>query len=432
MSYIINTIPNLLLPFLQILIMRRLTKTMLGSEPSAIKSIITWSTYYIFLVFCSFSLILPQHFLLAGNILFLFIINSFTYQKGFKLGCIVSLLINTIWMLVEIVVILILTSIGFEGKILMIAGSFISNMSVLLVSVILNRFYGTYYLFDISWRYFFIVLMIPITSIYIMHNIFLIVTKHPEYSTLSVTASLMLLLVNYVLFEVYDWIRHDTELREQNCLYEQQLDLCSLHAEERENTYQEIHKIRHDLKKHLFCLVGMLEEGQISNAKDYISYILDEGIVNNIREISTSGNIVIDSLVNHEYAIAQKSGIEFNASILIPASLPFHNGDLSIILGNLLKNAIEACSKTNYNTRYISLEISYVKDVLQINLKNSCESYRKKDSFGKYLSTKNSPGIHGLGLSAVKQAVDKYQGIINIYDTGNQFQVVAVLYGTSV
>lgn len=126
-----------------------------------------------------------------------------------------------------------------------------------------------------------------------------------------------------------------------------------------------------------------------------------------------------------------KNGIDFNASILIPASLPFHNGDLSIILGNLLENAIEACCDTDSVTKYITLNISYVKDVLQISLKNSCGTFRKKDNSGNYLSTKNAPGIHGLGLSSVKQAIEKHQGIMNIYDSGNEFQIVAVLYGTS-
>ena len=432
MTIIINQLPNLLLPLLQILIMRKLMKTLLESAESSTTSIITWGMYYVFLAFNSFSSIIPQHFLLAGNIIFVFLISSFAYNNNFKQGCIVSLLINTVWMLVEIIVILLLTNIGFKNHILMDAGSFISNISVLLISVIIDRLYPSYSLFEISWRYFFIILSIPITSIYIMHNIFLIVSMHPEYSVLSVTASLMFLLMNYVLFEIYDWIRHDTELREQNCLYEQQLDLCSQQAEERKSTYRELHKIRHDLKKHLCGILGMLEKGQINNAKEYISEILNESIVSNTKEISTSGNIIVDSMINHEYAIAQNDGIEFNASVLIPAYLPFHNGDLSIILGNLLENAIEACKGTARNSRYITLEISYVKDVLQINLKNSCGSYRKKDNSGKYLSTKNTPGIHGLGLSSVKQAVDKYQGVINIYDTGNQFQIVAVMYGTSV
>lgn len=431
MSNFICVIPNLLLPLFQILIMKRLMKTLLGAENTTIVSCVFWVLYYVFLVFNNCSDIIPQHLLLAGNISFVFFISALAYKNTFKQKCAATLIINTIWMLVEIIVMLLLTYVGFNGKILMDAGGFISNISVLLISVIFNRVYRNYNFFDISWRYFFVILLIPITSIYIMHNIFLIASKYPEYSTLSVSASLMFLLINYVLFEIYDWIRHDTELREQNCLYEQQLDLCSQQAEERENTYIELQKMRHNLKKYFYGLLGMLQEGQVSDAQKYISDILNESIVNKPEEISTSGNIIVDSLINHEYGIAMKNGIDFNASILIPASLPFHNGDLSIILGNLLENAIEACCDTDSVTKYITLNISYVKDVLQISLKNSCGTFRKKDNSGNYLSTKNATGIHGLGLSSVKQAIEKYQGIMNIYDSGNEFQIVAVLYGTS-
>lgn len=81
-----------------------------------------------------------------------------------------------------------------------------------------------------------------------MHHIFLIAAVHNEYMIFSVTASFLLLIVNYVIFEVYDWISRNAELRGQNRLYAQQLELCSQQAEERESLYLEIRRLRHDLK----------------------------------------------------------------------------------------------------------------------------------------------------------------------------------------
>lgn len=65
-----------------------------------------------------------------------------------------------------------------------------------------------------------------------MHHIFLIAAAHNEHAIFSATASFLLLVVNYVIFEVYDWISRDAELREQNRLYAQQLELCSRQEQE--------------------------------------------------------------------------------------------------------------------------------------------------------------------------------------------------------
>ena len=95
-------------------------------------------------------------------------------------------------------------------------------------------------------------------------------------------------------------------------------------------------------------------------------------------EISHSGNIVIDSLINHAYAAAQKDNVQFNVNVLVPASLPFESGHLAIVLGNLLENALEACRNIPDEKGFISLDISYAKDIFQLCIKNNYQQSAKK------------------------------------------------------
>ena len=139
---------------------------------------------------------------------------------------------------------------------------------------------------------------------------------HTEYSFFSVAAGILLLLVNYVIFTVYDRMGQAAELQSRNRLYEQQLDLCSHQAEEREGYYLELRRMRHDMKNHLSGILGMVNAGQTNDASDYIQKMLDDGIGTGADEISHTGNIVVDSLVNHKYALAQKDGIQFEACLL--------------------------------------------------------------------------------------------------------------------
>lgn len=51
----------------------------------------------------------------------------------------------------------------------------------------------------------------------------------------------------------------------------------------------------------------MVNAGQTKEAGDYIQKMLDDGIGTDADEISHTGNIVVDSLVNHKYALAQRT-----------------------------------------------------------------------------------------------------------------------------
>lgn len=391
---------------------------------------IEWGIYYIFLFLNNVGVAFPPHLLLLGNALMVFLISSSTRKTSIKQRCIFSLLLCTVWMLVEVIVLMILKTIGFDARTLQDAGSFISKMCMLLLSVAISHYIKDNYYSEISLPCFLIILLIPASSIYIMHHIFLIVAIHNEYVIFSATASFLLLVINYVIFEVYDWISRDAELREQNRLYVQQLELCNQQAEERESLCLEIRRIRHDLKSHLSGLLGMIRAGQIRETEKYILQMLDAGIGDQSKEVSHSGNIVIDSLINHAYTLAQKSNIHFNINILIPASLPFESGHLAIILGNLMENALDACREIKNGEKFIYLDISYTKEVFQLIIRNNYKAKRKKDNVGHYFTTKSNTIYHGLGLSSINHAIENYQGQMEITDNNNVFQVIVVMYGS--
>lgn len=430
MAEYLTIIPKLLLSLLHLLIIRKYMKVFWGPANENLKSCIEWGIYYVFLIINNINSIFPPHLLLFGNVLLIYMISSATRKRSIKQRCIFSLLICAVWMLVEVIVMMILMSMGFDSRTLQDAGSFISKMCMLLLSVIISHCIKDNHYSEIPLLYFLSILLIPVSSIYMMHHIFLIAAVHSEYMIFSITASFLLLIVNYVIFEVYDWISRNAELRGQNRLYAQQLELCSQQAEERESLYLEIRRLRHDLKNHLSSLLGMVQTGQTSEAEKYIMQMLDVGAGDRPEEISHSGNIVIDSLINHAYAAAQRDNVQFNVNVLVPASLPFESGHLAIVLGNLLENALEACQNIPDEKGFISLDISYAKDIFQLCIKNSYQAKRKKDIIGHYITTKGDNIYHGLGLSSINHAIENYHGQMDITDNDNIFQVIIVMYGS--
>ena len=368
--------------------------------------------------------------LITGNIILVFLISTVTARKSIKLRCMFTILICSVWMLVEVLCAMVLTVAGAQNATLSDAGNVISKLCMLLLSVLISHYMKVKNSPEISLRYFLVILLVPASSIYIMHNIFIIAAVYDEFSKFSVFASLMLLLVNYVVFEIYDWMSRDAMVREQNRLYGQQLELCSRQAEERESLYLEIRRLRHDMKNYLSCLLGAVQTGEKKEAEMLIQEMLNDGISNRTSEVSRSGNIVVDSLVNYKHDLAEKEGIMFEANVFIPVSLPFQSGHLAVILGNLLDNALEACRGVPEGQRYIKLDISYVKEMLQICIRNSYHATHRKDSSGRYLTTKKDTLDHGIGLSSVEQAVSCYHGEMTAEGTGNEFRVSVVMYGS--
>lgn len=368
--------------------------------------------------------------LITGNIILVFLISTVTARKSIKLRCMFTIRICSVWMLVEVLCAMVLTVAGAQNATLSDAGNVISKLCMLLLSVLISHYMKVKNSPEISLRYFLVILLVPASSIYIMHNIFIIAAVYDEFSKFSVFASLMLLLVNYVVFEIYDWMSRDAMVREQNRLYGQQLELCSRQAEERESLYLEIRRLRHDMKNYLSCLLGAVQTGEKKEAEMLIQEMLNDGISNRTSEVSRSGNIVVDSLVNYKHDLAEKEGIMFEANVFIPVSLPFQSGHLAVILGNLLDNALEACRGVPEGQRYIKLDISYVKEMLQICIRNSYHATHRKDSSGRYLTTKKDTLDHGIGLSSVEQAVSCYHGEMTAEGTGNEFRVSVVMYGS--
>lgn len=430
MKQLLMTVSDLFFLFLHLLIMQRCMTAFLEPGKRSYKSVIAWMGYYIFLFLTNKVFHVSPLVLITGNIILVFLISTVTARKSIKLRCMFTILICSVWMLVEVLCAMVLTVAGAQNATLSDAGNVISKLCMLLLSVLISHYMKVKNSPEISLRYFLVILLVPASSIYIMHNIFIIAAVYDEFSKFSVFSSLMLLLVNYVVFEIYDWMSRDAMVREQNRLYGQQLELCSRQAEERESLYLEIRRLRHDMKNYLSCLLGAVQTGEKKEAEMLIQEMLNDGISNRTSEVSRSGNIVVDSLVNYKHDLAEKEGIMFEANVFIPVSLPFQSGHLAVILGNLLDNALEACRGVPEGQRYIKLDISYVKEMLQICIRNSYHATHRKDSSGRYLTTKKDTLDHGIGLSSVEQAVSCYHGEMTAEGTGNEFRVSVVMYGS--
>jgi len=148
---------------------------------------------------------------------------------------------------------------------------------------------------------------------------------------------------------------------------------------------------RHDFNHHISCIYGLLDLNNIDEAKKYAKELLkDVQEVNNIVNIENS---TILAILNNNLTVAKEKDIEVDLNIDIPKELKVNSMDISIILGNSLSNAIEACE--NLKKKYIKLYM--------------------------YMKGKIDKENHGFGLKNIKYIVDKYDGLLKIEQSKEEF-----------
>lgn len=420
---------SLLTSCFHVLIMHKLMKAFFSRPSKNPMRFAAWTVYYILQTVPVLGISISPTAMLFLNMALVLMISSISYDAGMKRRCIFSVLVCAVWMLMEITTDIILRLIGMDGWELQTAGTVISLMLMFLLAIIAGHYAKRMDRRDIPFRYAVAVLAVPSGSVYLMHNIFLITARHEEYTPFAIISGLLLLLLIYMIFEVYDRMVDDAEAQEKNLLYEQELDLLNRHAQEREAYDAEMRRLRHDMKNHMSSLLGMLQGDDTKQAEEYVRGMLRGTPECRADDVSRTGNAIVDSLVNHKCGIARVEGITFEASVFLPAELPFQGGHLTIVFGNLLDNALEACMEVEEGNRYVTLYASYEKEVLMIAVTNPYRGERRKNRVGKYVTTKKDRRSHGLGLSSVEQAAEAYHGQVDADGRDGVFRVSVVMYG---
>ena len=206
----------------------------------------------------------------------------------------------------------------------------------------------------------------------------------------------------------------------KNKLMLQEATAKEQYYKEVEKNNKNIQKIKHDLKNRLLGIAATPVSNQ--ELDNEIKKIFEE-LEYSDKQIYTS-NTIFNTVLSNKLYIANVKFIKTSVRVMIPSKLNIDYSDTGILLGNLLDNAIEACEKIEPKERSLSVIIIYKNHSLIIIICNS------KENKPALLSKSSKPDYerHGFGIQSVKNVVEKYGGVIEFIDKGNQFEVSAVLY----
>ena len=136
--------------------------------------------------------------------------------------------------------------------------------------------------------------------------------------------------------------------------------------EEINSKYEEMRKIRHDLKNTVECVEILLDKGKVCEAKEFLAKSVNSSVINTKTYVNTSESL-IDAVLNNKLALCRELNI--NADYRILASFAgIDKMSFSVILFNVLDNAIEAEKKIE--NPYINIEINNFGEYLALIVKN--------------------------------------------------------------
>ena len=164
-------------------------------------------------------------------------------------------------------------------------------------------------------------------------------------------------------------------------------------------------RLRHDIRHHILALQTLLESGKTADAQAYLARYREGLDAHSLPTLCD--NVIVGSLAGYYAEQARGQDIRFAAHVSVPAQTAVDDGDMAVLLGNLLDNALRAASMAEAANREVTLNIIFSGAMLAITVDNGYgEALLHKD--GRYLSTK--PNHTGLGMSSVEAIVHKYDG----------------------
>lgn len=144
-------------------------------------------------------------------------------------------------------------------------------------------------------------------------------------------------------------------------------------------------------------------------------------------EIIYSANPVVNAILKVKSVKAKEKEIPMQVTTLLPQRVSVDIGDMGVLYGNLLDNAIEAAMAVEQEKRYVHVESKFQEGRLLLSIKNS-----KPSETSSYQQTNKKDKIkHGRGIRSVRKVAEKYGGELLLKDQGEHFEAVLLLNGVA-
>ena len=208
-----------------------------------------------------------------------------------------------------------------------------------------------------------------------------------------------------------------------------------------QNKITEARRARHDVRHHVLLMQTYLQEKNYEALEEYLQHYQRE--IPGGELISYCENAAVNAVLLYFAQEAQRRGIEFEVRVNLPRETGMEETDLSVLFGNLLENALDACEEEiekiqkgqsaqseqklqeaektqdgqihlygeteKSNVGKVIINASQKGQALCVTVDNTFSGKLRQDREGRLLSTKHRGS--GMGTESVKMIAEKYHGV---------------------
>lgn len=274
------------------------------------------------------------------------------------------------------------------------------------------------------------ILLIPLTWLCIICLYHLTIMRHSIQQPIAIllyTFSIVgFFYLNLIVLYLIDNTLERYKLSTQTQLLTQQINYQVENYQQLIQSQQEIRKIKHDMKVHLICLNESARRSNCTEIEAYLTPLLIA--LNETSEVVSSGNMVIDALLNHFHSLCKSKSIKITIEVPSLQIKSITHTDLCIVLGNAMTNAIEACEQLkDEKMRFINVRIFINKSYLIIDIFNSRKEETVSLNKNIFPTSKQNKICHGFGLQNMQEVISRYDGSLQLNPSINTFHFSAVL-----
>ncbi len=279
------------------------------------------------------------------------------------------------------------------------------------------------------WRYLW---LIPAVFYLIWSNHFYASGKTALETALDPLSTGYLLLIDLGSILIYRVIIRLTALYERNSRLQKENHILSIRNMQYENLQtrvEEVRRDRHDLRHHLLLLKSIRDNRDWDSLDQLLAGYPDLELPD--RPLLYCENEAVNSILSYFCDKAAEQGANVTVTLDLPENVFVAKPDLTVLFGNLLENALEACAKAEKDAFIrvsggVAATPSATKTIALI-VENSCAEEPHVSENGAFRSTKHNGD--GIGIVSVRNIVERYKGASSFVFSDGVFTASVLLNG---
>ena len=207
---------------------------------------------------------------------------------------------------------------------------------------------------------------------------------------------------------------------------EEKLRMFDLEYASIKSNIEEMSRFRHDMRHHFDIIATLNTEGRSEELGLYLKKYVRA--YESFEESQICGYPQMNTILKYYLERCSRENIRIKTKINLNEKLELDAVDVTVLMGNCLENAINACLELPEEDRYVSIEMMKMNENLLIYLENSCRPGRSAKASERSRQKQFLRGRwHGYGTDSICKIAEKYGGSAEFLQEGRSFVTRIVL-----